>query len=81
MQFFKIFLEKIKKHTSNIIKIILKLVDDIVKKTFNIDVNNFYPLYTCYIFNFMINPRIMDYYELPSNYSSIRNINRIIRVI
>ena len=80
-KFFNLFIEKIKKHTPLIIKIILKIVDDNVKNTFKIDQDNFSPLYTCYIFNFIISPRMMEYYDIsPQKYLLVKNVNRIIRV-
>lgn len=68
-------------HTPFIIKLLLKLVNEFVKKTFKIEPENLSPLYVCYIFNFIMSPRIMDYYDIsPSKFASIRTINRIIRV-
>ena len=80
-KFFDNFLKKIKKHTPFIIKLVLKLINEYVKKSFKIDADNISPLYTCYIFNFIMSPRIADYYDIsPSKFSTIRIINRIIRV-
>lgn len=80
-KFFDKFLEKIKKHTPFIIRLVLKLINEYVKKHFKIEPDNISPLYTSYIFNFIMSPRIMDYYDIsPSKFSTIRLINRVIRV-
>lgn len=82
IKFFDLFLEKIKIHTPFIIRLVLKLINEYVKKSFKIEPQNISPLYTSYIFNFIMSPRIMDYYDIsPSKFPSIRLINRIIRVI
>jgi len=81
IKFFDVFLEKLRKHTPFIIKITLKLVNEYVKKIFKIEPDNISPLYTSYIFNFIMSPRIMDYYDIsPSKFLTIRTINRLIRV-
>ncbi len=81
IKFFDLFLEKIKKHTPFIIRLVLKLINEYVKKSFKIEPENISPLYTSYIFNFIMSPRIMDYYDIsPSKFSTIRLINRILRV-
>jgi hypothetical protein len=81
IEFFDIFLKKIKKHTPFIIRVVLKLINEYVKSNFKIEPENISPLYTSYIFNFIMSPRIMDYYDIsPSKFSTIRLINRIIRV-
>jgi len=62
--------------------LVLKLINEYAKKTFKIEKENLSPLYTSYIFNFIMSPRIMDYYDIsPSKFSTIRLINRLIRVI
>ena len=81
LDFFELFLVRIKKFTPMIMRMILKLINTNVKEIFTIDEGNINPLYTCYIFNFFASPKILDLYDFnPSRYINIRLLNRVIRV-
>ena len=64
----------------DVLKILLKLLYDSVKVHFTIEQNNYNPLYTSLIFNFLISPRIQMLYDInPLNCIFVRNLNRILR--
>ena len=61
---------------------ILRLIDIEVKKQYEIEKENFAPLYTVAIFDFFINPKIEDIYQIGINKKkSMRYIIRIMRNI
>ena len=64
----------------NVLKILLKLLYDSVNQHFTIEKDNYGPLYTSIIFNFLISPRIQMLYSIsPLNCIFVRNLNRLLR--
>lgn len=64
----------------NVLKILLKLVYINVRKVFTIEEDNYAPLYTLLIFNFIISPRVQNIYSINSMKNTfIRSLNRLIR--
>ena len=64
----------------NVLKILLKLLYDSVNQHFTIDKDNYGPLYTSLIFNFLISPRIQMLYSInPLNCVFVRSLNRLLR--
>ena len=81
---FDILLDEINKglidNIPHVLRILLKLLYESVKKIFTIDEDNYSPLYTALIFNFIISPRIQMLYSLnPLQISFLRSLNRLIR--
>ena len=80
--FFDEFIDKLTETFPYILKVLLRLIDIEVKKHFEIEKDNFSPLYTVAIFDFFINPKIEDIYQIGINkIKSMRYIIRIIRNI
>ena len=79
----KLFEEINKGLTENIphvLRILLKLLYNSIKKYFTIEENNYSPLYTALIFNFIISPRVQMLYSInPLNCTFIRSLNRLMR--
>ena len=76
--FFDEMIEGFRKHLPYILKIILKLIYKSVRKYFTIEKDNYRPLNTALIFNFIVNPRIQSIYSInPSKYKFIRTLNRL----
>ena len=68
-----------KKYLPYILRIILKIIYTSIRKYFTIEENNFRPLNTVLIFNFISSPRIQSIYSLnPSKYKYIRTLNRLL---
>ena len=64
----------------DVLKILLKLLYESVKLRFTIEKDNYSPLYTSLIFNFLISPRIQMLYSInPLNCVFVRSLNRILR--
>lgn len=64
----------------DVLKILLKLLYESVNEHFTIEKNNYSPLYTSLIFNFLISPRIQMLYSInPLNCVFVRSLNRILR--
>ena len=64
----------------HVIRILLKLLYNSIQNVFTIDKNNYNPLYTALIFNFIISPRVQMLYSInPLNCNYIRNLNRLLR--
>ena len=64
----------------HVITILLKLLYNSIRKVFKIEENDYNPLYTALIFNFIISPRIQMLYSInPLNCKYIRTLNRLIR--
>ena len=64
----------------DVLKILLKLLYESVNQHFTIEKNNYSPLYTSLIFNFLISPRIQMLYSInPLNCIFVRSLNRILR--
>lgn len=67
-------------HTPHVIRILLKLLDNSIRNVFTIEPDNYSPLYTALIFNFLISPRIQILYSLnPLKLNFVRSLNRLIR--
>ena len=63
-----------------VLKIILKLLYNAVIKQFTIDKENYAPLYTSLMFNFILNPRVQLLYSInPMNILLVRSLNRLVR--
>ena len=79
----KLFEEINKGLTENIphvIRILLKLLYNSIKKYFTIEDNNYSLLYTALIFNFIISPRVQMLYSInPLHCTLIRFLNRLMR--
>ena len=64
----------------DVLKILLKLLYESVMQHFTIEKDNYSPLYTSLIFNFLISPRIQMLYSInPLNCVFVRSLNRILR--
>jgi len=64
----------------HVISILLKLLNNTIKKVFTIDEDNYSPLYTALIFNFIISPRVQMLYSLnPLKINFLRSLNRLLR--
>ena len=64
----------------DVLKILLKLLYESVMVHFTIDKDDYSPLYTSLIFNFLISPRIQMLYSInPLNCVFVRSLNRILR--
>ena len=62
------------------LKILLKLLYESVNEHFTIEKDNYGPLYTSLIFNFLISPRIQMLYSInPLNCIFVRSLNRLLR--
>ena len=74
------FINKMKKTIPDVLKILLKILYESVKSHFTIENDNYGPLYTTLIFNFIISPRIQMIYNIHSqNKNFIRSLNRLLR--
>ena len=63
-----------------VLKILLRLIYDSAREHFTIEVDNYSPLYSSLIFNFIISPRIQMIYSInPLNSVFIRSLNRLLR--
>ena len=77
--FFDEMISGLKQHLPYILKIILKIIYTSVKKHFTIEKDNFRPLNTTLIFNFIVNPRIQEIYSInPGKYKFVRTLNRLL---
>ena len=70
---------KVKVTIPFVLKILMKLVYVKAKEQFTIEDDNYSPLYTVLIFNFLISPRIQNIYKITSNSNFFRSLNRLIR--
>ena len=74
------FLSRLKFDIPHILKILLKILYESIRSHFTIEVDNYSPLYTTLIFNFIISPRIQAIYNINSlNPNLIRSLNRLLR--
>ena len=81
---FEILIEEIIKNLNNtipnVLKILLKLLYKGIIKYFTIDKDNYGPLYTSLMFNFILNTRVQELYSLnPMNILLVRSLNRLVR--
>ena len=68
------------KKIPDVLRILLKLLYDSVNEHFTIEKDNYSPLYTSLIFNFLISPRIQMLYSItPLNCVFVRSLNRLLR--
>ena len=73
-------IENLNKTIPPVIKILLKLLYNAVINCFTIDKNNYGPLYTSLMFNFILSPRVQDLYSInPMNILLVRSLNRLVR--
>ena len=64
----------------HVIRILLKLLYNSIREHFTINEDNYSPLYTALIFNFIISPRVQMLYSINSlNCNYIRSLNRLMR--
>jgi hypothetical protein len=64
----------------HVIRILLKLLHNSIRKFFTIEEENYSPLYTALIFNFIISPRVQMLYSInPLKITFLRSLNRLIR--
>ncbi len=64
----------------HVLRILLKLLHESVQKFFTVEKDNYSPLYTALIFNFIISPRVQMLYSLnPLQILFLRSLNRLIR--
>ena len=74
------FISKLKTTIPDVLKILLKLLYESVKEHFTIEKDNYGPLYTSLIFNFVMSPRVQLIYNISSpNSNFIRSLNRLLR--
>ena len=74
------FLIKSKNNFAYILKILLKILYESVLAHFTIEKDNYGPLYTTLIFNFIISPRVQIIYNINSHKNLfIRSLNRLLR--
>ena len=72
--------ETLSKKIPEVLKILLKLLYESVNEHFTIEKDNYGPLYTSLIFNFLISPRIQMLYSInPINCVFVRSLNRLLR--
>jgi len=77
--FFDEMISGLKHNLPYILKIILKIIHTSVKQHFTIEKDNFRPLNTALIFNFIVNPRIQEIYSInPGKYKFVRTLNRLL---
>ena len=73
-------IDTLSKKIPDVLKILLKLLYESVNQHFTIEKDNYGPLYTSLIFNFLISPRIQMLYSInPLNCAFIRSLNRLLR--
>ena len=81
---FEILIEEISESLNNsiplVIKILLKLLYNSVIKYYNIEKNDFGSLYTALFFNYIVNPKIQEIYDInPMKILLVRSLNRLIK--
>ena len=75
-----IIIDTLSKKIPDVLKILLKLLYESVNKHFTIEKDNYGPLYTSLIFNFLIIPRIQMLYSINAvNCIFVRSLNRLLR--
>ena len=73
-------IEKLDSTIPLVLKILLKLLYNAAIKHFTINKDNYGPLYTSLMFNFIISPRVQDLYSInPMNILLVRSLNRLVR--
>ena len=73
-------IENLNETIPHVLKIFLKLLYNGVIKYFTIDKENYAPLYTSLMFNFILSPRVQTLYSInPMNYLLVRSLNRLVK--
>ena len=73
-------IDKMSQKIPNVLKILLKLLYESINQHFTIEKDNYGPLYTSLIFNFLISPRIQMLYSInPLDCVFVRSLNRLLR--
>ena len=81
MKFFEIFLTNLEKNIPPIMKIVIKIIHYSVKDKFKLDPNNYGPIITHIIFNFIISPKLQQLYKISQESQDfIHVLNRLLRV-
>lgn len=63
-----------------VIKILLNILHNSVVKYYNIEKNNFRTIYTALFFNYIVNPKIQEMYNInPMKILLVRSLNRLIK--
>lgn len=76
------FIKNMTRLTPIAIKLILKILYETVLEFYTMDKQNYNPLLTYLIFNFVISPKLQEIYNIsPSKFQFVRNMNRLIRNI
>ncbi len=73
------FLSRLKFDIPHVLKILLKILYESIKSHFTIEEDNYGPLYTTLIFNFIISPRVQSIYLHKIDSNLIRCLNRLLR--
>jgi hypothetical protein len=74
------FISKLKENIPNVLKLLLKILYESIRSHFTIEIDNYGPLYTTLIFNFINSPRVQTLYDINSlNSNLIRSLNRLLR--
>ena len=74
------FIANLKETIPSVLTILLKLLYESVKSHFTIEEDNYGPLYTTLIFNYIINPRVQAIFNINSQKNAfVRSLNRILR--
>ena len=82
IEFFRKFINGFKSFIPPAIKLMLKLIYDAVLEVFKVEKKNYAHLFTYLIFNYIISPNTHEIYNiLPSKYQTVRDFNRLLRVI
>ena len=81
---YNILLDEISKgltdNIPHVIRILLKILHNSIRRVFTIEDDNYGPLYTALIFNFIISPRVQMLYSInPLKSNFLRSLNRLIR--
>jgi hypothetical protein len=80
--FYEDFLQKIKLFCPNVLKILLKIIYNKVLEVYKISPDNYSPIMTILFFNFFINPKMQDIYDIgPIKNSFILTINKLLKNI
>ena len=73
-------ISKLKATIPDVLKILLKLLYESVLEHFTIEKDNYGPLYTTLIFNFVMSPRVQMIYNIGTpNSNFMRSLNRLLR--
>jgi len=58
----------------------MKIIHSGVKEKFTIESNNYHPVYTFLVFNFLTSPRLQEIYQIDQSHKEILDLNRLLRV-